>query len=1121
MKRIVLFRFMAAAVLLCTFAMPRLQAQTANHSVLASGPWWKIGVTADGIYRLSPTDIASLQGCKTADIAMFGHPGGVMDLNNSTPRPDDLAETAIEVHDANANGIMDQDDYILFYAAGPNRWTYNSSLDMYQLQTHPYDTANYLFLTLQVGSHLRIAQADAQQASGEAITTCHTLLHYEKELLNTHRTGQIWVGEKFFASNNQHSVALHLHATPSAMKVGYALASISQQSSNFTATINGTSFSHPFNSSNRYSTFVQSIEPNGTDINAVFAYRYSENLAEGYLDYVEVDATTPIMMDGETSFFYCDALDSEVHPYNVASTSADTRIWDVTDYNHVADMHCSRSGSTLTFTSPTNQRHLFVAFQPSAALQPATVLPLANQDLHGSTQPDFVIVCHPDLRSQAQRLANLHSIMDDMEVLVASQNEVFNEFSGGQRDPMAVRQLLRLFRNRSLNDTSLRCPKHLLLFGKGTYDNRNLLKHNITDVVTYEPLASFDDDGSHSIATDDIFTFLDDNETGSVYESLDISVGRLPAKDADEAARLVDKIERYMMRADLLDDNIRGDWRNTITLLADDADPDKPYDTSFTWSSEVTARQINSTYPHFTVEKIYADAYVQQSGADGSYYPDVNNALKKRLDYGCLLLNYIGHGSSQYIGTERFMMKSDISGYANTLQLPFFITSTCTFGRFDDPAETCGAEEFLLAHGAGIGCIAASRPISHIQSVNTAMIMQCLDPNHTIGEGIRTAKNQRITTQALTLVGDPALTLSFPKHRVVVTSINGRPVDPARYDTALVLSTVTVEGEIRDLDGNLVSDFDGRIFPEVYDRERLSRTLANDNEGCAVGFTQQNSLLYRGSVAVSGGRFSYHFIVPRDVAYAFDLCRMAHYAKSATEDASGVYQNLMLGGFDPDALVDDVRPSLRLFINDTNFRNGAVTDPNPTLLVLLHDSLGINSVGSGLGHDITAILDGNPNNIVVLNDFYETDINNDLNGTIRYLYSSLPSGRHTITVKAWNIFNYSASAEVSFVVKNADTAFAQLHAMPNPASDHVCIRLEMNRATTLESARLEIFDLQGRRIVDASPAINANSYVAGPVCWDLTYPDGSHARPGIYLARFTAIDNNGDKIVQNGKIVVK
>lgn len=1098
-----------------------VNAQYVANSVLAVGDWWKIGIAEAGVYRLTGSDVSALSGCAIADIAVYGNSGGPLATTNGEPRCDDLVEIPIEVVDRNGNGQFDDDDYIMLYAEGANQWKYSDDFQRIIHINHPYSQYNYIYLTIKSGTHRRITEAPQLSSLGTTVSTCHSVAVHENDVTNTHKSGQIWVGERFYGGNSQQSFTLSLPATPTGnVKVRYALATVSTAPSAFAVTMNGATRNVSFSSGAHHTTILEEFAA-GSNASLTFTitYNYSESMATGYLDFIEIDAETPMVQNGNYTELRT-APSSATTKYQVSGTNSQTIIWDVTDINNTVQMPVERNGSTLTFVSNTDNWRTYIAFNTNALRSPVSVARIATQNLHGAANAELLIVTHPSLKAQAERLANLHRINDDIDVLVVTQDEVFNEFSSGQRDPIAIREFLRMFRARANEDANQKPVRHLLLFGRGTYDNKNLLGFDLPTVVTFQTLTSFDDDGL-SMASDDILTYLEDGEGTGMLSTMDVSVGRLPAKNSAEAEHIVNKIEHYMMRSDLMQDGIRGDWRNSVALLADDADPSCGGDTAFTHSSEVIANRITNNYPHFTIDKIYADAYVQQSGADGSYYPDVNNALKKRMDYGCMLLNYIGHGSSQYIGTERFMMKSDISAYANRMQLPFFITSTCTFGRYDDPAETSGAEEFLLADGAGIACLAASRPISHIEAVNSDMVLQALNPANTIGDAIRITKNLRVTTQALTLIGDPALRLSHPEYKVVITAVNGRAVDTLRADTALVLSTVTIEGEIQDKDGHLVEDFDGIIYPEVYDRPKNSRTLANDNEGHEVNYSLQNSLLYKGQSTVSSGRFNYQFIVPRDVAYKFERARLSHYAKSATDDATGAYNNLWLGGFDESVIISESRPEIKLYMNDTNFRNGGITDANPTLVAILHDSIGINAVGSGLGHDITALIDNNPNNILILNDFYETDINDEHLGIIKYHLNGLSSGRHTITLKVWNIFNYSNTAEIVFYVYGSDTTATNFVASPNPTSDRVLLTMEHNSKGSMTSAILEIYNTQGQIVRNWTVPISDDNYVVGPVEWNLCGAREAKVTPGIYIARFVVTTQDGERITEHGKIVVK
>ena len=77
-----------------------------------------------------------------------------------------------------------------------------------------------------------------------------------------------------------------------------------------------------------------------------------------------------------------------------------------------------------------------------------------------------------------------------------------------------------------------------------------------------------------------------------------------------------------------------------------------------------------------------------------------------------------------------------------------------------------------------------------------------------------------------------------------------------------------------------------------------------------------------------------------------------------------------VGGINPNGINDTEPPVVNLYMNNTNFADGGITDQNPMLLACVTDDKGINSTGSGIGHDITVVLDGQIINTVALNDYY-------------------------------------------------------------------------------------------------------------------------------------------------------
>lgn len=1077
-----------------------------GQSVLSTGRWWRVTVGEEGVYSIGTREISALQGVDIDSLAVYGRGGAMLSTENALTSTSDMQPVAIDILDRNGNRRFDSDDAILFYGEGAGGWRYSGSAQRWMFERHAYADENHYFVTTSAREQRRIATAEGVEA--DTVMTSHTVVaHHDNDLVNVYASGQVWVGEKFSTAQPQRSFEVRLPGTGiSDVSLRYAAVSTGTSRASFQLTATGVSSQLATTQYNPYRTVTADIATGQQAYTFTLQFSPSEGAGTGYLDFVELNAHANLAYSGGQTLVRNDRHLGSTARFAMSGLGT-ARVWDVTDGLRVREMAVSGNA----WTDNTDGAKTYAVFDQYSYLTPTAVQEIENQNLHGAPAADLVIVTLEAYRSQAERLAGLHEVFDGMQTLVVSDQEVFNEYSSGMRDPMAIRSLLRDLKERFPS----RPPRYLILFGKGTYDNRNLLGSSVPTMVTYETPYSFDSEGG-SYASDDIMGYLSPYGYGSSSETLEVSAGRLPAKNADEATLLVDKIERYMTRKDLDDETNRGDWRNYVALLADDADPSHPSDTAFAHSSETIATALKTSMPQINIDRLYADAYHQESGSIGSYYPDLNNALRQRINYGCLLLNYIGHGSAEYIGTERFIEPANIAAYSNGDRMPFFVTSTCSYGRFDRVDEVCGAELCVLASSAMIGVISATRPISHVERFNRDVVLFALNPANTVGDALRMAKNRTPVSMCISLLGDPALRLSQPANRIKVTHINAVPVDDTEDVQADVLSRVTVTGEIQDSNGELIQDFDGTIYPIVFDREMRSTTLANDNPGTEVPFWQQKTVLYRGSHEVRGGRFEYSFLVPRDVPYQYAYAKLSHYAKSAYEHATGSFSHLMLGGLSDTEVDTSLAPAIRLYMGDTNFRAGGLTGPSPTLVALLSDSAGIN-IGTGLGHDITAVVDGNPNSLIVLNDFYQPDIADSRCGSVAYTLQGLAPGHHSVTVKAWNIFGVSNTATVPFVVHGTDTVtLSSLSAAPNPSSTRMVLSLRVNAPDAVASAELEIYNSRGQMAYRCSPAVSTEGFIVGPVVWDV-----SAVPPGLYLARMVLTDTDGDTHVETTKCIVR
>ena len=800
-----------------------------SNSILSTGNWYKIAINTTGIYRITADDMAekgiNISGLAISQLGIYGNGGGALSENNNNFEYNDLTENAIYVKDKNNNGIFDGNDYLLFYAQAADIWKHNKTLNRYEYHVHPYAKTNYYYLGINVFGTKRIEVTNMPQSATQTISTYTYCSTIHNDLINTHKSGRIWVGEKFSnaVSSRSFSLAIPHAVVGSTINVRYALASVSSANSSFSVTIGGKSQSHSYTPGYKYPyqgyvAATTATADSKCDVDIQYSFR--ESMAAGYLDFIEINATVALSHSGGQLHFRNkeNIGTNKVSKFEISNTTSPIRIWNVSDPCNVYEIAATHAGSKTTFTDSTTAEGEFIAFDGSHYHSPTSITAIANQNLHGLAQQDYVIVAPSVFTAEAERLAQLHRLYNGLDVAVVTPEQIYAEFSSGKQDPMAIRRFMKMFYDRSLINDINKTPRYLLLFGKAIYDNKNITNIDIPYVVSYQSETSFDSEGS-SYTSDDMFGYLGNWETGSVYESIDIGIGRFPVKTLDEARAMVDKVEYYLTKKDLSSGISRGDWRNYVTFLADDADPGAAEDIYFVTSSEKTTSLIKERYPTINIEKIYADAYTQQSGAIGSFYPEAKNALTKRINSGCLLLNYVGHGAAQYIGTERYMEKTDIASYTNSYQLPFFVASTCSFGKYDMADDVCGAESFVLApNGGGIAITAAVRPIGHSESFDTKVCIYALDKNNAIGDAFRMAKNESSMTHAMQLLGDPAIKLSLPENKIVVTAVNEKTVGTLSADTATVLTKVIIEGEIRNSNDIIIDDFSGEIFPTVFDR---------------------------------------------------------------------------------------------------------------------------------------------------------------------------------------------------------------------------------------------------------------------------------------------------------------
>ncbi|HEB62765.1 MAG TPA: type IX secretion system sortase PorU, partial [Bacteroidetes bacterium] len=616
-------------------------------------------------------------------------------------------------------------------------------------------------------------------------------------------------------------------------------------------------------------------------------------------------------------------------------------------------------------------------------------------------------------------------------------------------------------------------------------------------------------DPINSFPSDDYFGLISYGEGKNLSGKLDISIGRMPVRTAEQADIIVNKIINYETNKEYY-----GAWKNNITLCADDVDEE--WDITHIKGAESINYNLLNKYPTFNINKIYLDAFIQENNTGGQRYPEANKAINSSVFNGELMFVYVGHGGPKGLAQERVLQKDDINSWNNKTKLPLLITATCSFTGFDDPkVNTAGEVAFLKEKGGVIGLFSTVRAV--YSSSNDALMRSTFNAFFSpesnrflpLGDIIRIAKNNTSgleNKRKFLLFGDPSMNLNFPKYNVKTTKINNKIItnDSVIIDTLSALEAVNIEGMIIDKNYELVNDFNGEIDITLFDKPTKLKTFANDFEGkesLRKEFYLQKNILFKGTAKVENGKFSLNFILPKDINYKYGQGKISYYAIADNlEKAAGYNNNISIGGTANNLISDKEGPQIQLYMNDTGFAYGGITDRNPVLLGFLEDESGINITGIGIGHELSAEMDNNSGNKIILNEFYESEMNNFRKGSFRYPLSKLEPGKHLIKVEAWDILNNRSEKIIEFIAVDGNSEKLK-HVLnyPNPFSSMTNFRFEHDLPDQELDIAVNIYSMSGKIVKSISLNKTSPGYQISDISWDGTDDYGNRLANGIYI----------------------
>ncbi len=1108
----------------------------AANSVLQYGNWYKIAISNTGIHKVTYTDLVDLgvpvEQLSSSKITLFGNGGGMLAESNSVERFDDLTENPIYIHDGR-DGIFNEGDYFLFYGKGPHSWQHQNGIF-----THSYNIYSdlaYYFINVDegIGESKRVNIVDNSSLSANQMTENYTFYDFiEKDEKNFGESGKKWYGDAFdIQTTRDYSFSLPGGATSTAL-ITVCAAGVATQTSSMSIESNNTLMgTFHFNSiGDSYATESKQTfsftPPMGTStLPLTLTYSKPSVSSAAYLNYITLQAICKLQMSGtEMPFTHPESIgNGNITEFQIANANEQTRVWDVTHIDQIFEVKGTLSNNVLKIKSQTEELKNFVAFQGSSFKAVKVIGKVQNQNLHGTSDVNMIIVVHPNFISQAERLAQFRKENDGLTVKIVTPQQIYNEFSSGSQDVTAIRDYMRMIYKTSLHGN----PKYLLLFGKPSYDYRERISGNKLYVPNYQSSESLNKNGFRS--NDDYFGLLDDNEGIDCQGLVDVAIGRFPVTTVAQAQIAVEKTLNYSAKKNLLPPpaigvSNFGDWRNVMTFVADDED------NYHILTTESAADFVEAKSDLINFDKIYLDSYQQVSNAGEQRYPEVNKAIENRMKKGSLVFLYVGHSGVKGWAHERILDFQAINAWDNKHNQPIMVTMGCEFGWYD--RTTISPSELILfnPNGGAIGQISTSRVAFSLSNKAYSdhffknILKKENDQYLTLGELNKIAKNGAGgATNALNMIftiGDPAMPLAFPTYTVQTDSINGKAITE-ELDTLKALSKVTIKGKVVDKEGSLLSDFNGNLYPSIFDKKTKIATLQNDPQSPYVEYYVQKNILFRGNATVKNGVFEFSFIVPQDINFEYGKGKISYYANSNDNDANGGFSEVIVGGQSDEIIDDKQGPEIQLFMNDENFVNGSITNQNPTLLVKLWDEHGINTTGNGIGHDLVAILDGKSDEQIVLNDYYLAEQDSFNCGTVRYPLKNLPLGKHTLKLRAWDILNNVSEKTLEFVVAS-DEELKLDHVLnyPNPFTTKTAFYFEHNAPEMVMNILIHIYTISGKIIKTIETTQLTSGNRSEPIYWDGRDDYGDKIGKGTYIYRLKVKTSNGKSAEKIEKLVI-
>ena len=1098
--------------------------QKAQQNFFQGDNWYKITLSGDGaggrqgMYKITGATLnkvlaknnLTISDIDPFTIQVFNNGGRPLSHDIQDAKNDTLIENPILVV-GDQDGRFNQSDYMWFYGQSVEGVEFDPERNRLRHYIHPYTYDNIYWLTFNRARGKRIAAApslDVNSLSPES--SFRDLAWMEEEKYNIYNSGITWLGHELKAGDNVYSVNFNLPgAVPEENTVfRFSLASLTAGRHYFSMYANGNSlgqFDQSGGSSSYYINVAEFQAPGvlmDGDNTLTVNYTVSSQTAFSYIDFIEIEYHRRFKAVKDQLLFFA-PLKSDAARYKIGGFARnDVRVFDVTDIADIREITPALTGGGLVdfgdYCDPMSaKRYLAVSSAAYKSIESSAIAPEKITGIRRTmNNVDYIIITYDDFYQQAMQLESLRENWnpgDRLETEIVNYSDVIKEFGWGIPDPAAIRNFLIYAQDNWGN------PRYVLLIGDGHFDYKNILKHNIPNlIIPYETDGTFE---NWTRVTDDWYTYTRGESAG-----MQMAVGRLIVQTVDEAQNVIDKIVHYET------DPEYGEWLKTVTIVADD---EYTNNTSYEILHTDQAERLAENYVPdlLNVKKIYLINYpaVKTASITGVEKPAATLDLMQQINQGSLIINYIGHGNSELWAHEKVLDNTrDFEKFDNGRRMAMWVAATCEFAHWDQPADQSFAEKILsAANRGGVTMVSSARLAFSDENAwfnyqlyaNLFAEYEQTGLTARVGDAVMLAKvgrSNRKNNEKYALFGDPAMRLCAPKYRAIVDVVNP--------DSIQALSTMSISGHVEDA-GKPLTDYEGKVLVRVLDTRKAwvykSPSGVQSNTLHTTG-----SNIFRGIAAIENGAFNVRLIVPKDISYGGDDARISLYFWNDNSSGTGAVKGLVVGSTGAN-LVDNEGPKMHLYFGNPNFVPGDYVSTRPTLTLNISDSVsGVNTAGD-IGHQILLTLDEDYANSQDITEYFTYNEGSYTDGVLTYTILDLPIGEHTVQVKAWDNSNNSSIIETDFVViDDTELEIRNPLTYPNPMRDECSFRFELSQEAEVS---MRIYTVAGRLIKKFEPAQGHVGYNIFPETWDGRDNSGDLVANGVYLYKITAKSRREDE----------